>query len=759
MNETQDGFMLANPAGVSWEERTLAVMWLAAAAFLSSFSAINFDERTQAVIGMTLLIVSFALWSGRRSQLTRIMVLMILGFISVRYMYWRITETIDWYHTPSTIAALTLFLAECYGFLVFALGLFTGIHPIQRSSPRLEGDPLKLPTVDVMVPTYNEDADILELTIQAALDMRYPRERFKVYLCDDGGTEQKRADKDPEKAAAAWARHNEMKALAARLGCEYLTRARNEHAKAGNINEALKNTGGELVLVLDADHVPTRDFLDRTVGCFIQDPKLFLVQTPHFFVNPDPFEKNLGTFGAMPSENEMFYSGIQRGLDFWNSSFFCGSAALMRRSALLEVGGFSGQTVTEDAETALELHSRGYNSFYLHRTMTAGLAPETFAGFIAQRTRWAQGMVQIFLLKNPLFKPGLSLSQRLCYTSVCLFWFFPFARLVYFFAPVLALVGSLNVFHASPMGILAFVVPQLLGTQYAQLVLNGPTRWPIVSELYEMLQSYFSVVGILKVLRNPRAPSFIVTPKGETLEREFISPLGKVFYILFLILVVAQIIGIQSWIDVPERRVLTTIGLIWNLVNIWLILGVIAVVFEQRQQRKAARIPIRYPARVMAADGDMPCEVVDVSSNGVRVRISGASADLVKRGDTVRFAMDLEDKRPMRECTAQIRMLRAAPNQPAEAGLEFTPADDIERKAQVEMAYGNSRAWAQFRDARRGSMSALGGMGFLSQRIFRHFGNQVIYLASLAWARVLTAHDQAFAKAGRPARPVIQAGE
>ena len=174
---------------------------------------------------------------------------------------------------------------------------------------------------------------------------------------------------------------------------------------------------------------PVREFLQRTVGYFRQDPRLFLCQTPHFFTNPDPLERNLETFQRMPSENEMFYGIIQKGLDKWNGAFFCGSAAVVRRAALDEVGGFSGITITEDCETALDLHSRGWNSCYIDKPMISGLQPETFASFIGQRSRWARGMFQIFLLKNPILKRGLSVAQKICYLSNMTYWFFPIFRL------------------------------------------------------------------------------------------------------------------------------------------------------------------------------------------------------------------------------------------------------------------------------------------------------------------------------------------
>ncbi len=111
--------------------------------------------------------------------------------------------------------------------------------------------------------------------------------------------------------------------------------------------------------------MPSADFLERTVGYFAEDPKLFLVQTPHYFINTDPIERNLGLSHRIPPENEMFYGLIQRGLDKWNGAFFCGSAALLRRQALDEAGGFSGDSITEDAETAIDLHARGWRSLYV----------------------------------------------------------------------------------------------------------------------------------------------------------------------------------------------------------------------------------------------------------------------------------------------------------------------------------------------------------------------------------------------------------
>ncbi|SLN72454.1 Cellulose synthase 1 [Limimaricola soesokkakensis] len=249
--------------------------------------------------------------------------------------------------------------------------------PVRHRRP----DPVSvedLPTVDILVPTLNEPAELLSITLAAARNIAYPQHLVRVVLCDDGGTDARCADPDPLKAADARMRREELQALCAELGVTYMTRAENRHAKAGNLNEALMQLSGDLVVIFDADHAPTRDFLARTVGYFAENPKLFLVQTPHFFLNDDPVARNLG-LGASPPENEMFYSQLHEGLDRWGGAFFCGSAAVLRRAALDEVGGISGNTITEDAETALGIHARGWESRYLNHAMVGGCSPKPLA--------------------------------------------------------------------------------------------------------------------------------------------------------------------------------------------------------------------------------------------------------------------------------------------------------------------------------------------------------------------------------------------
>ncbi|STT00033.1 cellulose synthase catalytic subunit [Klebsiella pneumoniae] len=116
---------------------------------------------------------------------------------------------------------------------------------------------------------------------------------------------------------------------------------------------------GEFVSIFDCDHVPTRSFLQMTMGWFLKEKELAMMQTPHHFFSPDPFERNLGRFRKTPNEGTLFYGLVQDGNDMWDATFFCGSCAVIRRGPLDEIGGIAVETVTEDAHTSLRLHRRG----------------------------------------------------------------------------------------------------------------------------------------------------------------------------------------------------------------------------------------------------------------------------------------------------------------------------------------------------------------------------------------------------------------
>ena len=702
-------------------QKVLAIGLFAAVLLLA---AVRLSLENQLFLGFgTLALLHMA---GRARKFnpdwSRVGVILIGSFITLRYWMFRTTETLGYAGFWDFIFLLLLYLAETYGILIHFMGLFVNVFPLTRRIPPLPCDPGRLPTVDILIPTYDEDVEVVYVTASAGTQLDYPHEKLKIYILDDGGTSQKLNDPHPERAAAARQRAEQLKAIAARLGVSYLTRPTNQLAKAGNINESLLSCAGEaapdhgrdkaasvkdgfsrgcgeLILVLDCDHVPTRDLLRNTVGFFLQDEKLSLVQTPHFFINPTPVEKNLETHRRSPNENEMFYGAVQLGLDFWNSSFFCGSAALLRRKHLVEIGGIASDTITEDAETALALHRRGYNSVYLNKPMVMGLSPESFDDFILQRSRWAQGMTQILVLKNPLRQKGLSFTQRICYFNSCLFWLFGLARIIFFISPLVFLFFGMRVYNASFSQIMGYALPHLAASYYLTNYLFGHLRHPFFSELFETIQSIFLAPAVLAVFRNPRRPTFRVTPKMLSRQSDSLTPLSAPFYVMFLLAVAGYLAGGVRWVADPIVWDTVLVCSAWNTFNLLLTLCCLGVVWERRQLRKSHRYATREPAAIRRPGStvSLRATLTDISTTGV-----GLITEDIMEIPGGRLIIEVRDS-GQREYTLPARVTRQDIG-PAgmSLGCEFEPPDEAARAQIVGFVYGDSNRWKYFHEANIG---------------------------------------------------------
>ena len=242
-------------------------------------------------------------------------------YLGLRYLYWRGFYTLNTQDTFSAAISIVLYLAEIYGFIAVVLFYFQVSKPINPTpqSPQ-KGE---LPTVDIFITIYNEPLDILYRTAVACLAIDYPVDRRRIYVLDDG-------------------HRDEVKRATERLGCNYLSRSNNDHAKAGNLNHGLANSSGDFIVILDCDHVPVQTFLKETIG-FFKDPKVAFVQTPHFFYNPDVFQKNLRLECEIANEQDLFFRIIQPGRHGHNASFYAGSGGIFRRSALRRDQRISGQ--------------------------------------------------------------------------------------------------------------------------------------------------------------------------------------------------------------------------------------------------------------------------------------------------------------------------------------------------------------------------------------------------------------------------------
>lgn len=713
------------------QKLVIVLIWGIASLAVLALVSLPISLQTQLIASVFVVLLMIILKMLRPDGIWRLVALSFGTAIVMRYVYWRTTSTLPPINQPADfIPGLLLYGAEMYSVLMLALSLFVVASPLP-SRPARAGeldrqDPSTLPSVDVFIPSYNEDPELLANTIAAAKGMDYPADKLNIWLLDDGGTLQKRNSTKLAESHAARARHEELKKLCLDMEVHYLTRDRNEHAKAGNLNNGLAHSTGELVAVFDADHAPSRDFLKETVGYFAEEEKLFLVQTPHFFLNPDPVERNLRTFERMPSENEMFYGVIQRGLDKWNASFFCGSAAVLSRKALETTGGFSGVSITEDCETALELHARGWKSVYVDKPLIAGLQPATFASFIGQRSRWAQGMMQILRFRFPPLKRGLSVPQRLCYMSSTLFWLFPFPRAIFLVAPLFYLFFDLEIFTASGGEFLAYTLSYMIVNLMMQNYLYGAFRWPWISELYEYVQTVHLLPAVVSVILNPRKPTFKVTAKDESISYSRLSEIGMPFFLIFAILVIAVVMTVVKIYTEPFKSDVTLVVGAWNLLNLVIAGCALGVVSERGQRAATRRVKVSRLCEFKIDDLTLQGTIENVSVNGLRLQCFGPDRDiLIGKTASVRFETHFDKE--THELPLAIRNVEKTDDMLAIGG-QYLPTTPLHHRLVADLIFANSDQWTQFQLSRRGNPGLLRGTFWFLGLAFYQTYRGLVYL-------------------------------
>jgi cellulose synthase (UDP-forming) len=432
-------------------------------------------------------------------------------------------------------------------------------------------------SVDVYIPTYNEDIDILEATISGAVGIRYPH---KTYVLDDG-------------------RRPQVNALARRLGAIYLTRENNMNHKAGNINHALGKTKGEFIAILDADMVPQPDYLDRTLGYF-EDRQLAFVQLPQEFYNQDSIQHDPRR--AQWHEQTLFFRVIQPGKNYSNSAFWTGSPSVVRRKALEEVGGVASETITEDIHTSVRLHSKGWKSYFLNEVLAYGIAPHTVHAFLLQRLRWAQGTMQLYRSKdNPLLIPGLTISQRVSYLASFLAYAEAIQKMLLILTPTIIIL--LQIFPMNVNGVeftlrwLPYFGLTILANKMAG---RGYFNW-FQTEKYNLLKT-ITFLQSFPMLIWPKTLAFKVTPKtvdDQVSAKERASMRG--YMALFGVIVGVSFAGITRLMTGLPANLEPThygIAIVWAVFNAGIILLGMRDVLTKRHLRKDYRFPFKSPAFV-----------------------------------------------------------------------------------------------------------------------------------------------------------------
>jgi cellulose synthase (UDP-forming) len=552
-------------------------------------------------------------WLRRDSTTARAIVVAAVLALMWRYIVWRWTSTLPPFgFTLDTLVALVFILVETAALVGATISFFFLSRVCDRSA-EVEanlGWLTALPTpplIDVFICTYNEEEAILEQTIVGALAMDYPN--YRLWTLDDG-------------------RRPWLEALCARLGCGYITRAGNAHAKAGNINNALGRVAGlepppDFVAILDADFVPTPNFLTRATTLFREDD-VGVVQTPQHFANPDPMQRNLSLARVWPDEQRYFFDVIMASKDAWGAAFCCGTSSIVRFAPLVQMGGFPTDSVTEDYLLTLRLKRIGYRTVYLNERLSLGLAPEGLREYIVQRSRWCLGFMQICVGRSGPLRPGngLSLVDRFILSETFLHWAANHCyRLLGLALPLSYFLFGIAAVRADASDTLYNFLPFFIAQTQAVAWLSGARSLPIMGDLGLLLAATSVVKAVWQGLTKPQGQKFVVTAKGGDRSRRYVQ-----MRVLapFLTLLALTIVGVcRAFIlDPPsDLRGAASLPLFWSWYNIFILTLACVVCIEQPRLRRSERFDGRGSVARLVVDGRPAYYLIeDISTGGMRLR-------------------------------------------------------------------------------------------------------------------------------------------
>lgn len=419
---------------------------------------------------------------------------------AITYLVWRPLYSIPFtgVDTWSTIVGVGFYLIELWGFMQILGFIFMfWTRPVTHVARPIPADP---PSVDIFIATYNEPVDLLEHTVVAAKQLNYPKDKLNVYICDDGDRAQ-------------------MRNLAKKWGVNYLRRDDNRGAKAGNLNNAMAHSTGELVVTMDADMVLKPEFLQESVGYFHQQHDLAFVQTPQAFHNPDIFQHNLYADRILRNDQDFFMRFIEPAYSKLNATLYIGSNAIFRRTALEEIGGFVEDVITEDMATGIVLHDHGWKSIYLNKVLATGLSPETYPELLKQRIRWGRGNIQVLKKYGPSTQKNLTFAQKWVLLNAVQFWFFGIFHFFNWALPVCTLVFGLHIIRSDaywfiPLWAVQFMLSRLVYESISKG--RFKSTWTMI---YELAQGPQVGWAVLQELLLGKSIGFHVTSKDNKLSR------------------------------------------------------------------------------------------------------------------------------------------------------------------------------------------------------------------------------------------------
>lgn len=581
---------------------------------LPYFNQSNFILFLPLIIGISIVYITIKL-SPNQQKWSRIIIVFTSLFFMIRYFWWRSNFTLNLSNPLNSIFSLGLLSIE----IAFIISPFwQGILTLNIKSRKAQADKMEeavkqgiyQPTVDVLIPSYNEPLEVVKKTIVGCQAIEYNQK--KIYLLDDGDRQ-------------------EIKELCAELNCSYIARENHLHAKAGNLNHALNLTDGELIVVFDADFIPTTNFLTRSIG-FFQDLKIGLLQTYQSFYSHDPIARNLGLEDKIPTEVEIFSRYYQPIRDSINTALCYGSSFVVRRKYLEKIDGFVIKTLSEDYHTSIRLSAEKYQVIYLKESLSAGLSAENIFGHIRQRKRWARGTIQtLFISESPLKIKGLKLSQRIAHLEGIFQWFTSPLRLLLLLLPLayntLDIIPIKTNFQETISFFFPFYFIQILTFSW----LNYSTRSALLADIYNVVTAIPITEEIIQTLMNPFTSIFKVTPKGIKSDNYYFN-WRLAFPLIFLLVInLTTFIDFLSKFNNIDNSLNINLVIFWNIYNLIILILSIMVMLDIPKLDTYEWLKINKKIRIITDNGKYETVTNKICEYGIEIK-QNLLAKMPKKG-------------------------------------------------------------------------------------------------------------------------------
>ena len=554
---------------------------------------------------MTLLLLFTYVISKQKKEHRKFLII-VNGFACLVYVIWRFSAIPINSGITSFLLGITLFSAELLGLIAFFnfKYLFTKKYKLELKTLE-DFDSGKIPYVDILICTYNEPLNLLEKTITACTNLKYPDGKFKIHVCDDG-------------------RRSELKDLCKFYNVNYITRDDNEGAKAGNINNALKYLKGDLFAVLDADMIPKKEFLLKTVGYFSNENMAF-VQTPQAYYNQDMYQYNLSK--NIPNEQDFFMRDVQEARAARNAVLHVGTNALFRRNFVDEIGGYPTCSITEDMAVGMLLQAKGYDSVLVNEPLVLGLSATTFTELVKQRDRWCRGNIQVLRHFNPLFTKGLTFGQKIAYFDGGVYWFSNLQKLIYIVCPIIFLITSKPIIEAPINSLLNVFIPFALGQILIFNTLSSGDRKLRWSHFYETAMAPHISLSILKELLCLKT-KFNVTSKeirNDRIQFQLAVAIPHIFIIT--ISVIAWIVSALLILNNKMHIEAYLINMSWSIYNFIGSAISIRAACQKPIYRSSERIVVNENINVECnyKNKKFNAKVLDISGQGIGLKINNKS--------------------------------------------------------------------------------------------------------------------------------------